>query len=53
MHTRWSVINPSFEVSEQWLAGQARTILKRGFLSEVELNALKVAVDMEINWHTP
>ena len=48
MHTRWSAVNPLFEVSEQRLADQARTILKRGFLSEVELNALKAAVDMEI-----
>ena len=52
MHTRWSVTNPPFEASEQQLADQARTIVKRGFLSEVELDALKAAVDTEIT-NTP
>ena len=48
IHTRWSVINPPFEVAEQPVTDRAKAILKRCFLSEVELDALKAAVDTEI-----
>ena len=48
MLTRWESDSPPFQATEQRLADQARNIRKKGYLSAVELDALKAIVEEEM-----
>ena len=45
---RWESGNPPFQVTEQRLVDQARNIRKKGYLSTVELDALKAIIEEEM-----